>query len=128
MSKLQALCEERRLRAEVKFGGAPDNPDFKDCQGWMVTLRYRGRQLTVPFYTGSLHGEPTVADVVSCLISDAEGVKNARDFEDWARDLGFDPDSRKAERIWKVCIKLQARIERLLGEDYSRFVEPAQDY
>ena len=128
MAKLDEFCKAKRLRAEVKFGGAPDNPDFRDCQGWMVTLRYRGRQLTIPFYTGSLHGEPTVADVVSCLILDAEGVKCARSFEDLASDLGYDPDSRKAEKVFKACEREQVKIERLLGDDYQAFAEAARDY
>ncbi len=56
---------------------------------WTVQLRYKGRQMTTPFQMGSAHtGEPTAAQVLSCLISDNESVKGARTFEEWAADRG----------------------------------------
>src|SRR3990167_6696052 len=39
---------------------------------------------------------PTAEDVLDCLASDAAGVENNRDFDEWAGDYGYDTDSREA--------------------------------
>lgn len=51
---------------------------------------------------------PSVADLLDCLASDACSYENARDFEDWAADLGMAPDSRKAEATYRV-VEQQAK-------------------
>lgn len=128
MTKLSALCETNKLKAEVKYG-APQNPEFKDSHPWTVTLKYQGRQYTVPFYTGpAIQNEPSAADVIACLLMDVEGIKSSGGFEEWARDLGYDPDSRRAKGIYNACRNQVEKVERLLGEDYELFVEAAQDY
>lgn len=67
--------------------------------------------------------EPTAADVLDCLASDAASMENARSFEDWAVDMGLDSDSRKAERLYRIIQKQAARLESLLGRDlYERLL------
>lgn len=88
--------------------------------GYKVTLRYQGRSLTVPFFCGpAITDEPSAADVVSCLISD--GCSGEQSFEEFCREFGEDPDSRKAEAAWKACAKTATRIRRFLGADYDEF-------
>lgn len=90
---------------------------------WMVTItgRFHGgsrRQMTTAFSMGSaLVGEPQPEAVLDCLISDAAGVDQS--FEDWARDLGMDPDSRKAEASYKACQASAAQLKTFLGEEFS---------
>jgi len=38
-------------------------------------------------------------------------------FEDWAGDYGYDPDSRKAEKVYRACQKLCSDLVGLLGKD-----------
>ncbi len=96
---------------------------------WTVRLRYKGRRMSTPFHMGSAHkGEPEAANVLSCLISDNESVKNARGFAEWAADMGTDEDSREGERTYKACKTLGERVERLLGADYPAFRDAANDY
>lgn len=59
---------------------------------------------------------PDAANVVCCLVTDARYVLDAGGFEQWAVELGFDPDSRKAEAIWKTCIEHALAIRSHLGE------------
>jgi hypothetical protein len=47
---------------------------------------------------------PDLADVVYNLLIDAS-VLDYSDFEDWARDFGYDVDSRSAEKIYRDCVK-----------------------
>lgn len=66
---------------------------------------------------------PEAAGVLYCLASDAGGVQNSRGFEDWAADLGYDADSRKAEAIYRACCDMALALQRWLGlEKYAQLL------
>lgn len=68
---------------------------------------------------------PTASDIVSALARDSDVLDYAR-FEDWAGDLGFDPDSRKGEAIYRACIAIALALRAAIGEpDLSRLRELA---
>ena len=105
-----------------------ENPSMHDMpmgsSHWKVTLslfdpglaRTRKR-MTVPFSMGpGLSGAPKAAEVLDCLLSDASSYRNARDFSDWANELGFDPDSRKAEKIYRAVGRQTEKLEAFLGD------------
>jgi hypothetical protein len=63
---------------------------------------------------------PTCADVLGNLASDASMADNAATYEDFASELGYDPDSRKGERIYQACRKIADDLRRFLGNvDYD---------
>lgn len=97
-----------------------DSDDWaRRADHWRVTLR-RGRQrLTVYFSKGSgLNGEPATAEeVLNSLALDSASIENARTFEEWATELGYGPDSRKAERIYRLCARQSNKLLRFLGVD-----------
>jgi len=114
---LRKRIEADGITAESVYGDAPEREDMSTMDPWGVTLRFGDRVLAVPFYTGEglrerMADGPSAADVLDCLASDASSVLNARGFEDWAGDLGFDPDSRKAERTYR---EIEAQTELLRG-------------
>ena len=123
MSQLSALCSRLNVRAAATYGTTKPVPeDFTNANPWTVTLFYGARRLTVPFFTGSaISSEPTAADVLHCLISDSTSVDNARDFQDWAGDFGYDVDSRKAHSIYKACQSISKRLHKFLGDDFEMF-------
>ena len=91
---------------------------------WKCTLIYgamsgRKARMTVHFSKGfGHHGqEPTVAEVLDCLASDASGVDGCRDFADWCNEYGYEVDSRKAEKTWQACRHQTTRLENFLGQD-----------
>jgi len=74
--------------------------------------------MTVYFSQGSAHKKkPTLAEVLDCLASDASGIENARSFEDWANEYGYDTDSRKAEKTYRICQVQAEDLRNLLGRD-----------
>ena len=88
-----------------------------DCT---ITMVGRGHHepMTVYFSQGSAHKKnPTLAEVLDCLASEASGVDNARSFEEWASEYGYDTDSRKAERTYQICKKQAQELKALLGQD-----------
>ncbi len=113
-----------KVTSQIEYGNNVTDLDEwqQSSNPWTVTLRYQRRQMTVNFWTGSALGEPSTADVLECLFSDASGYDNARDFEDWAAEYGYDSDSRKAERIYKAVEKQTRKLRNLLGDDYEKLV------
>lgn len=109
----------------------PPNADWNTPNnGWRVTLKNkRGKRMTVPFYMGiGLKGEPSAADVLECLISDAIGYRNAASFEDWASDYGYDPDSRAAEKTYRACGRISDRLEKFLTpEEFEALAYPEDE-
>lgn len=97
----------------------PTAPDWTDADHWRVELRRPGRKMTVYFSMGYAHKgkPPEVADVLDCLASDSAGIEQARDFADWCAEYGYDTDSRKAHRTFKVCERQAARLHKFLSDD-----------
>jgi hypothetical protein len=60
--------------------------------------------------------EPTAADVLNSLASDAQNIEYVDGFEQWADELGYDPDSRKAFATFQTIRKQSLALQRLLGE------------
>ena len=123
----------RKHRVNMTATLVESNPNMDDMPAgsthWSCELRrsldVRGAQgrrlkrtLTVPFSMGSAHcKEPTAVDLLDCLASDACTVENAGSFEEFARELGYDEDSRKAERTFQTCQKQTEKLKQFLGED-----------
>lgn len=59
---------------------------------------------------------PSMADVLHCLLMDAE-VIDAGSFEEWAENFGYDTDSRKAEGIYRACLDTGLKLRSMLGDD-----------
>ena len=71
---------------------------------------------------------PDPVDVVAAMALDSD-VIDYRNFEEWADNLGYDPDSRKAEGIYKACLKLALSLRIALGEtDFAALRAAAAEY
>lgn len=126
MTTLKTFARTNNLRADVKYG-ADEKAHARmgrDMTPWTVTLKMKGRQMTVPYFTGSaITSDPTAVDVLDCLLSDATGYDNARGFEDWASEYGYDTDSRKAEDTYKVVEAQSKKLRTFLGNLYTVAVD-----
>ena len=56
---------------------------------------------------------PSAADFLHSIVMDNPHDES---FEDWAANLGYDSDSRRAEEIWRACIKQTRGAESVLGK------------
>lgn len=54
-------------------------------------------------------------DVIASLVLDAS-VLEAGGFEEWAAEMGWDADSRKAEATWKECLDIALKMRQGVGE------------
>jgi hypothetical protein len=135
MTKLEKVVKDRGVKAKWVVGAPGPIPEgMRDMHPYTVTLTLGSKRITTPFFTGSAvkleerASQKVAADVLYGLVSDTQGFENARDFEDWASEYGYDVDSRKAERIYKNLSKIAPQVRDFLGERFDEFAEAAQDY
>ena len=71
---------------------------------------------------------PKITDVLYSLCMDSD-VLEAGSFEQWAGDLGYDTDSRKAESIYRACLDNALKLRMMIGDaNLSKLRELFQDY
>lgn len=71
---------------------------------------------------------PKLEDVLYSLVLDSS-VIDASGFEDWASDLGYDTDSRKAEALYRKCLQQALMMRRMIGDTGLTILrELFQDY
>lgn len=116
---MRRFVEENRIRIMVEW--ADDNPNMEGSENmnnYKCVLKMGRKQLTVPFSMGfGLTREPDAKDVLDCLALDSAGYENARDFEDWCGEYGYDTDSRKAERTYKIIGTQSIKLKKFLGDE-----------
>lgn len=84
------------------------NPAMDDFEGdhWRVTLRNGPRRMTLTYSKGYGHkgAPPTLAEVAGCLESDATIAESCPTFADFCAEYGYDEDSRKAEKVYRLTL------------------------
>ena len=102
----------------IKAKSVDRNPHMSDTDmdHWKCVLARPGKRMTVTFSKGYGHNgaEPTAAEVLDCLASDAAGLDNSRNFEDWCSEYGYNEDSRTAWRTYKTVVHEAVRLRHFL--------------
>jgi hypothetical protein len=132
---IEHFIEAQRISmTAVRTDSNPNMPDSRNMDHWKVTLvrrdaprvrgswEYQGKilaKMTLTFSQGYGHNgeEPELGDVLDCLSSDAAGLANAQDFEEWCSEFGYDPDSRKAYKTYTAVEHQASRLQTFLGDD-----------
>jgi hypothetical protein len=77
-------------------------------------IRKGKRGMTVGYSQRSgVTTDPTLPDVLNCLAMDASALQSS--FEEWCGEYGYDVDSRKAEKIFRICRRQGQSLLRILG-------------
>ena len=102
----------------------PNMPDWKNADHWEVVLHITGKGLYEPeFITcysmgkGHKGKKPTMQQVLDCVASDAAGYEDSGSFEEWAMNYGYNPDSRQAERTYRLVEQQSRELRRFLGKE-----------
>lgn len=118
---IREYVQRQGIRVEVvKDRGAQVNEDGWEHHAYILRLvnDTTGETMEpVPWMQG--YGIETVpqdepATVLDALVSDASTLTEGA-FEDWASALGYDPDSRKAERTYREIQAQASELVRFLG-------------
>jgi hypothetical protein len=88
-----------------------------------------GDSHSILYSCGPACDEPTICDILGCLVSDSLNVEDADDFEEWAEMAGYDTDSRKAESVYKACVDQQSNLKNSMADSlyYELMQEVEQD-
>lgn len=110
--RLRRYMDNHGITVEIKSG--PDwscEDHFGDGMPWehysyvlKLTNADLGTEMTMDWHVGILNGwdiDEHPEHPFDVLISDCSGVDNVS-FEEWADDLGYDPDSRRAEATYNA--------------------------
>lgn len=98
-----------------------------------VTNTDTGEQCNFDFY-GSYNDyqnnvielkDTTLLDSFQCFISD--GIWGLESFEEFCDNMGYDNDSRRAEKIYKECIKSAEKIQSVIDVDLYDFSNELQE-
>ena len=119
METMTQFVNRNRIRINSEWADTnPLNPDWTEANHYKCVFRHGNRQMTVYFSKGyGLTGDPDAKEVLGCLAYDSASVENAQSFEDWAAELGYDEDSRKAERIFRGCERQAEKLKTFLGDE-----------
>ena len=115
------LIEEHEITMECTHHYEnPNMPDSNNMDHWLCEISKGDEVMETYFSMGMGHNgnEPDLETVLDCLSSDSSMVENAENddgFEGWANELGFDTDSRKAEKTYNVSVKQAEEFCLLLG-------------
>jgi hypothetical protein len=126
------------ILANIEDKGLRTSDDGWDHFAWELTVRNRyapdspisrkdSTGYTFPYMQGTAHTkEPTLTDLMSSLLSDAQTVLD-RDFAEWAGDLGYDEDSRTAEKLYNQIVDDNAKLCKLFRTtDLAAVLEKAR--
>jgi hypothetical protein len=72
---------------------------------------------TVAWEQDTMPEPPSLIEVLDCLAMDANGIENASSFEDWCGEYGYDTDSRKAEKTYRICARQVEKLRAMLGRE-----------
>lgn len=119
-----------KIRWEYELsGGRPPTGFDPDGHAWTVTLfdDMQGKSVSFPFFTGSLAGAPTLGGVLESLVVECSSVDATDGFEEWTDEVGYNPDSRKAEATYRKIVALRNKLYRFFPNEaaWGRFlIEP----
>lgn len=119
MQPMSAFVRLNKIR--MTYDWADSNPNMTDSQNmnhYKCTLKMGKKQITLFFSQGyGISVDPDAESVLDCLASDSASIENARSFEDWANEYGYNTDSRKAEKIFKACERQAEKLKSFLGDE-----------
>jgi len=105
---------------EDKNGNPVHNYHYSPKQLAFIPLRGEDYENNIGWTKAKMRGyraaTPKVSDVLDCLASDSSGYDNARNFEDWASEYGYDTDSRKAYATYQTVAEQAKALKHFLGE------------
>lgn len=124
------ILKGKRLIVETDYGAGYSHCPSAKGIGYKPTVDQMKR-INQECETGRSNGKPIlplIEDVIYGLVSDAD-VLNYESFEEWAPNVGFDPDSRKGEKVYHACMRTALAIQTRLGQDGLKLLQEAcQDY
>ena len=128
---IKQFIKENNLTMNCEYADSnPNMPDSNNMNHSKVTIkrkfklngnhldtRFGFKQMTLYYSQGyGIQGEPTLESVLNCLISDSTCGET---FQEFCDNLGYDNDSRKAEKTFNTILKQTNKLKKLLGNNFN---------
>ena len=129
---IKQFIKENNLTMDCKYAGNNPNIPNRDMRHYKVTIKRhytienpkdlyttfkqfapikKVKQMTLYYSQGyGIQGEPTLESVLNCLISDSTCGET---FQEFCDNLGYDNDSRKAEKTFNTILKQTNKLKQL---------------
>ncbi len=122
LEKFLASSEVSLRCREVTLGGHEKLVVFEPWarKQYLCELRGTNGDQPIKAVLGSDNGPPDIVEVLDAVAAEAAVTEEAGGFEQWAVQMGYDPDSRRAERIYRAARRHARLLRGLLGEDDYR--------
>ena len=99
----------------------------REANKWQVTVSYKGRSMTINYFTGlGYKGNPVAYDVLYSLFSDALTAEATNDVADFLVVFGYSESAeliREGTKVFKAIKKEAQQFKKLLGEDYDYLMD-----
>ena len=99
----------------------------REANKWLVTVFYKDRSMTIPYFTGlGYKGNPVAYDVLYSLFSDALTAETTNDVADFLVEFGYSESAeliREGTKVFKAIKKEAQQFKKLLGEDYDYLMD-----
>ena len=135
---IKQFIKENNLTMDCKYAGNNPNIPNRDMRHYKVTIKRhytienpkdlyttfkqfapikKVKQMTLYYSQGyGIQGEPTLESVLNCLISDSTCGET---FQEFCDNLGYDNDSRKAEKTFNTILKQTSKLKKLLDNNFN---------
>ena len=92
----------------------------KEARHYKCVLMFEDREFAFEWHCGKLANDPDIDQVLIHLAMECRDVNHCETFEEWADSLGYDNDSRYAERIYNTTCKHLSHLQDLFGDKIMR--------
>lgn len=107
-----------------------DMPQNWDHHNVTVINKINGKRTRFDFWASiakpELRTKYDVFNAFYCFVSDA--IAGNMDFADFCAEVGYDEDSRRAEKTWKACKRSAAKLNRIYDGDLYELLDSLEDY
>ncbi len=79
---------------------------------YRITLTYKGHRCGFTFHD-NFKNSSTKEEIIESLLIDADAYNNARNFEDFCFEFGYDVSDSEAYKIYTACKKQADKVSRL---------------
>jgi hypothetical protein len=121
MNQFQTVLTHHPVTLELR-------PEYTPTAGrrYTASLTYEGRMMTTPFSTESgWKREPTVEEVLNCLLDDALSI-TVYSFPEWQNECAVGLEVADARELYNALCEQQAQLQAFLGDAYQDFLYPEE--
>jgi hypothetical protein len=113
-SQVAMRCRE----VAINGGSTPEAMSPLDPHQYACELYASDGEPRVKAIIGSDNGPPDLSEVLDAVAAEAAVAEEARGYEQWALQMGFNPDSRYGEKVYRSVRRRAQRLRQLLGDDH----------